>query len=74
MEDRTRGRGFRESLGKNFQCCPNCDQVWLIFGLKERESYICRKCGHSFILGPENSPSPLLSNMVLGDGDLNKAA
>lgn len=74
MEARNHDHGIREAMGKNFQRCPKCDQVWLIFGMKEKESYICRTCGHAFIFGPEHSPGRLRAKLNTGKDNLNKAA
>ena len=30
--------------------CPQCAEVRLVVGARENERYVCRDCGHSFII------------------------
>lgn len=30
--------------------CPNCAEVRLVVGAQENESYVCRSCGHDFLI------------------------
>ena len=30
--------------------CPQCSEIRLAVGVHERDRYICRDCGHSFII------------------------
>ena len=31
--------------------CPQCSEVRLVVGAHEKDRYICKDCGHSFIIG-----------------------
>jgi transposase-like protein len=31
--------------------CPQCSEVRLVVGANERDRYICKDCGHSFVIG-----------------------
>ena len=31
--------------------CPQCAEVRLVVGVHEKDRYICKDCGHSFIIG-----------------------
>jgi Zn-finger nucleic acid-binding protein len=39
---------WEEALKQHFQTCPQCGQVWLVFGLLENEEYTCQTCRHCF--------------------------
>ena len=30
--------------------CPECTEVRLVVGARENDRYVCRDCGHSFII------------------------
>ena len=31
--------------------CPQCSEVRLVVGAHEKDRYICKDCGHSFVIG-----------------------
>jgi ribosomal protein S27AE len=31
--------------------CPQCAEVRLVIGAHEKDRYLCKDCGHSFIIG-----------------------
>ncbi len=31
--------------------CPRCSEVWLVVGVKEKDRYVCKDCGNSFVVG-----------------------
>lgn len=32
--------------------CPNCSEIRLVVGARENERYVCKDCGHGFIIRP----------------------
>ena len=32
--------------------CPQCAQVWLVVGARERDDHVCKACGHGFPIAP----------------------
>lgn len=30
--------------------CPRCSEVWLVVGARENDCYICKDCGHAFVI------------------------
>jgi transposase-like protein len=30
--------------------CPRCSEVWLVVGARENDRYICKDCGHRFVI------------------------
>lgn len=30
--------------------CPQCAVVWLVVGARENDRYICKDCGHGFVI------------------------
>lgn len=49
--------------------CANCDQSWLVPGLRRGETHVCKGCSHPLIVGPR-APRPSRSNNR-PKGDLN---
>lgn len=43
------GRPF-EILRRWLVQCPQCSDVCLVVGAREDDQYVCRNCGHSFII------------------------
>jgi ribosomal protein S27AE len=41
---------WEEAMKQHLQTCPQCGQVWLVFGLRENETYTCGTCRHRFII------------------------
>ena len=38
--------------------CPNCEVRWLAPGMRQGETYLCKECGLSFVIGkPKNQAS-----------------
>ena len=31
--------------------CPQCSELRLVVGAHEKDRYICKDCGHSFVIG-----------------------
>jgi rRNA maturation endonuclease Nob1 len=55
-------RSWRESLRRWLVQCPNCSEIRLAVGARENDKYICKDCGHSFVINrtvavKENSSS-----------------
>jgi transposase-like protein len=55
-------KNWREMLRQWLVQCPECSEVRLAVGAHEKDRYICKDCGHSFIIGfqPGDEPSALL--------------
>lgn len=48
---RKRGRGnWAEMLRRWLVECPLCSEVWLVVGARENDRYICKDCGHKFVI------------------------
>jgi hypothetical protein len=30
--------------------CPRCEEVWLVVGARENDTYVCKGCGHRFAI------------------------
>jgi hypothetical protein len=41
---------WKQELLNTAQRCPGCGVNWLIIGVEQLESYICRKCGENFAI------------------------
>jgi hypothetical protein len=50
MHQEKSNQQWEEAMKQHFQTCPQCGQVWLVFGLRENEAYTCRTCRHRFII------------------------
>ena len=59
---RKRGReNWAEMLRRWLVECPRCSEVWLVVGARENDRYICKDCGHSFVIrfsGAANDRQP----------------
>lgn len=42
--------------------CPKCAEIRLVVGARENERYVCKDCGHSFIIRQSVAASDDLSN------------
>ena len=54
MAPQTRKGGrkhWREMLRQWLVQCPECSEVRLVVGAHEKDQYICKDCGHSFVIG-----------------------
>ena len=48
---RKRGRErWTEMLRRWLVECPRCSEVWLVVGARENDGYICKDCGHGFVI------------------------
>ena len=45
-----RGESWNEMLRRWLVECPRCSEVWLVVGARDNESYICKDCGHGFVI------------------------
>ena len=45
------GEKWLERLRQWLVQCPNCSEVRLVVGAHEKDRYICKDCGHSFVIG-----------------------
>ena len=45
------GESWSEMLKHWLVQCPQCSEVRLVVGAHEKDRYICKDCGHSFIIG-----------------------
>ncbi len=51
VEPTERSRGsWLERLRSWLVKCPNCLEVRLVVGAQVNESYVCRSCGHDFVI------------------------
>lgn len=41
-----------ETLRRWLVQCPQCAEVRLVVGARENERYVCKDCGHSFVIRP----------------------
>ncbi len=46
-----KGENWLEMLKQWLVQCPQCSEVRLVVGAQERDRYICKDCGHSFVIG-----------------------
>jgi hypothetical protein len=46
--------------------CPQCATVWLVVGARENDGYICKDCGHGFIIRFLVAPQGDQSEAVVG--------
>lgn len=44
------GERWLERLRKWLVQCPQCAEVRLVVGAKENDRYVCKDCGHRFII------------------------
>ncbi len=52
-EGNSRKRGsenWAEMLRRWLVECPRCSEVWLVVGARENDRYICKDCGHTFVI------------------------
>ena len=45
------GENWLEMLRQWLVECPQCYEVRLVVGAHEKDRYICKDCGHSFVIG-----------------------
>jgi transposase-like protein len=45
-----RGERWFERLRKWLVQCPQCSEVRLVVGAQENDRYVCKDCGHRFII------------------------
>ena len=45
------GKKWLEMLRQWLVQCPQCSEVWLVVGADAKDRYICKNCGHSFVIG-----------------------
>ena len=51
-----------ETLRRWLVKCPQCTEVRLVIGARENERYVCKDCGHSFIIRFSVAANDDLSN------------
>ena len=44
------GESWSEVLRRWLVQCPQCSEVRLVVGAQENDRYVCKDCGHSFII------------------------
>ena len=49
-EVRSGGDRSFEILRRWLVQCPRCSEVRLVVGARENDQYVCKDCGHSFII------------------------
>ena len=42
--------GWTSMLRRWLVECPQCAQVWLVVGAREKDKHVCKDCGHGFVL------------------------
>jgi len=52
------GESWREILRQWLVRCPECSEVRLVVGAHEKDRYICKDCGHSFVIGIQSRSEP----------------
>jgi ribosomal protein S27AE len=45
------GENWLEMLRQWLVQCPQCSEVRLVVGAHEGDRYICKDCGHGFVIG-----------------------
>jgi ribosomal protein S27AE len=45
------GENWLEMLRQWLVQCPQCSEVRLVVGAHEKDRYMCKDCGHSFVIG-----------------------
>lgn len=45
------GEDWLEMLKQWLVQCPQCSELRLVVGAHEKDHYICKDCGHSFVIG-----------------------
>jgi ribosomal protein S27AE len=60
------GAGWLELLRRWLVECPQCATVWLVVGARENDRYICKDCGHGFVIRFLVAPQGNLSESVVG--------
>jgi len=45
------GENWLEMLREWLVQCPQCSEVRLVVGAREKDQYVCKDCGHSFVIG-----------------------
>ena len=51
-------KNWREMLRQWLVQCPECSEVQLVVGVHEKGQYICKDCGHRFVIGFESRHEP----------------
>ena len=41
---------WREILHRWLVRCPQCQEHWLVIGARENDPYVCKHCGHRFVI------------------------
>lgn len=41
---------WREILHRWLVRCPQCQEMWLVIGASENDRYVCKDCGHGFVI------------------------
>ena len=60
------GAGWLERLRRWLVECPQCAAVWLVVGAREDDGYICKDCGHGFVIRFLVAPQGDQSRAVVG--------
>ncbi len=53
---RRRGEGWPAMLRRWLVECPRCAGVWLVVGARENDHYVCKGCGHGFVIRLPSTP------------------
>jgi hypothetical protein len=53
---------WRDVLRRWLIQCPNCAEIRLVVGARENDGYVCKDCGHSFIITFSAAANDSLSN------------
>lgn len=44
------GESWRETVKRWLVRCPQCEGQWLVIGARENDRYVCKDCGHDFVI------------------------
>jgi hypothetical protein len=53
---RRKGESWPAILRRWLVECPQCSQVWLVVGTREKDRHVCKDCGHGFIVSFPPTP------------------
>jgi len=51
-------KNWREMLRQWLVQCPKCSELRLVVGVHEKDRYVCKDCGHSFVIGFQSRHEP----------------
>ncbi len=51
------GESWLETLNRWLVRCPHCLEMWLVVGAREKDRYVCKDCGHEFVIRFATEPA-----------------